>query len=155
MADRKFMAFEADGRLFIFTRLPIGITNGATCCQQVLDEIIVNDHQILPDRERMRPLLEMKPPDSTPNLKRTLGLLSHYAKWVPNFSQKIRPLVEVKTFPMAKSAKQAPEELKNEISRASLAAIDDEAVFVVETDASADEIKQTVYYRTNYYRKSV
>ncbi|XP_068205242.1 uncharacterized protein [Palaemon carinicauda] len=153
MADQKYTAFEAEGRLFEFMCLPFGVINGATCFQQVLNEIIdkeqlkVNDHQVLPDPERMRPLLEINPPDSTPSLKRTLGLLSHYEKWVPNFSQKIRPLVKVKTFPMAKSAEQALEELKNEISRASLAAIDDEAIVVVVTDASADTVAASLTRR--------
>lgn len=159
VSERPYTAFEAAGKLYEFTRLPFGVTNGATCFQQVLDELIaaenlkdtfayidditicghsryehdqnlerfrrvaekygltvnenksvyaqskisilghvVENHQVKPDPERMTPLLEMCPPSDKPSLRRTLGLLSHYAKWVPNFSEKIRPLVETRTF---------------------------------------------------------
>lgn len=199
--ERQYTAFEADGRLMEFTRIPFGITNGVACFQQVLDDIIrsedlldtvayvdditvcgrtreehdfnlekfrqaarkygltinedktryaqtsvttlghvIQEHKISPDPERMKPLLEMAPPGDAKARLRVLGLLSHYAKWVPNFSEKIRPIVECNTFPMSENAISAFSKLKQEISQASLSAIDDKAPFVVETDASAGAI---------------
>ncbi|KRX78609.1 Retrovirus-related Pol polyprotein from transposon gypsy [Trichinella sp. T6] len=34
------MAFEAGGRLYQFKRIPFGVTNGATCFQRVMDNIL-------------------------------------------------------------------------------------------------------------------
>ena len=39
-ADRPFTAFEADGKLYQYTRLPFGITNGVSFFQRLIDEII-------------------------------------------------------------------------------------------------------------------
>ena len=98
---------------------------------------VIEDHTISPDPERMKPLLEMQAPEDIRAKQRALGLLSHYAKWVPNFSEKVRPIVECSSFPMTKTALEAFNRLKHNISQASLHAIDDSAPFVVETDASA------------------
>ena len=199
--ERQYTAFEANGRLFEFTRIPFGVTNGVACFQQVLDEIIqeenltdtfayidditicgrsreehdenltrfrkvaekygltvneskskysqtsistlgyiIGDHQIRPDPERMKALLEMPVPLDKRAKQRALGLLSHYSRWVQNFSGKVRPIVENDTFPMSAAAEIALRQLKEEISQASLVAIDDNIPFVVETDASAEAI---------------
>lgn len=199
--EREFTAFEANGRLFEFTRIPFGITNGVACFQQILDDIIENEdladtfayvdditicghtekehdanlrkfrsaaakygltintekskyrltrittlghvienQKIRPDPERMRPLIEMPAPKNLKAQQRVLGLLSHYSKWVPNFSEKIRPVVNNKTFPIDYNTLQSIEALKHEISKASLCAIDENVPFFVETDASSEAI---------------
>ncbi|OUC47816.1 hypothetical protein D917_06635 [Trichinella nativa] len=38
--DKPYIAFEADGRLYQFKRIPFGVTNGATCFQRVMDNIL-------------------------------------------------------------------------------------------------------------------
>ena len=38
--DRKYTAFEIDGKLYQFTRLPFGITNGVSAFQRSIDNII-------------------------------------------------------------------------------------------------------------------
>ncbi|KRX40031.1 Retrovirus-related Pol polyprotein from transposon gypsy [Trichinella murrelli] len=38
--DKPYMAFEAGGRLYQFKRIPFGVTNGATCFQRVMDNIL-------------------------------------------------------------------------------------------------------------------
>ena len=40
IADRDYTAFEADGRLFRFTRLPFGVTNGVSVFQRIMDDLI-------------------------------------------------------------------------------------------------------------------
>lgn len=39
-ADRPYTAFEADGKLFQYTRLPFGVTNGVSCFQRIVDNLI-------------------------------------------------------------------------------------------------------------------
>ena len=151
-ADRPFTAFEADGMLGQFTRMPFGVTNGVSCFQRKMDEFILsnnipntfafmdnvyvcgmdqNDHDrcwsifenaartnnftfnedktefsttklkilgsiiengvLRPDSDRLKPLRELPPPHDSKSLKRTLGLFSHYSKWIPKFSDKISP----------------------------------------------------------------
>ncbi|MEL6804034.1 MAG: reverse transcriptase family protein, partial [Bacteroidota bacterium] len=49
----------------------------------------VGNNVIKPDPERLKPLLEIPPPASSKSLKRILGMFAYYAKWVPNFSDRI------------------------------------------------------------------
>ena len=46
-SDRPYTAFDGDGKLLQFTRMPFGITNGVPCCQQKMDEFIQKHN--LPD----------------------------------------------------------------------------------------------------------
>ena len=39
-SEQMYTAFEADGGLYEFTRIPFGVTNGVTCFQRVIDRII-------------------------------------------------------------------------------------------------------------------
>nr|XP_039262013.1 uncharacterized protein LOC120338143 [Styela clava] len=38
--DREFTAFEAEGNLYQFTRLPFGITNGVSCFQRIMKQLV-------------------------------------------------------------------------------------------------------------------
>ena len=38
--ERRYTAFEADGNLYQFTRIPFGVTNGVAAFQRVIDNII-------------------------------------------------------------------------------------------------------------------
>ena len=38
-ADRPFTAFEANGKLYQYTRLPFGVTNGVSCFQRIVDNV--------------------------------------------------------------------------------------------------------------------
>jgi hypothetical protein len=97
---------------------------------------VIENKKVSPDLERMRPLMEMPVPSDMNSLRRALGLLSYYSKWIPRFSEKLRPILSVKAFPLSTAAVKAFEEMKTEISEASLHAIEDGVPFVVETDAS-------------------
>jgi len=52
-------------------------------------------------------------------------MFAYYAKWIPNFSDKIQPLVNATFFPLNKSALSAFKLLKNELERATLHSIDE------------------------------
>ena len=153
--DRPYTAFEACGKLYQYTRLPFGVTNGVSYFQRVIDQLIdkyrlkgvyayvdniavsgydkadhdlklkallagskaenltfntdkcvfeknqidllgyrVSHLKIRPDPERLRPLRELPLPKSKTELQRAIGMFSYYAKWLSDFSLKIKPLIE-------------------------------------------------------------
>ena len=55
---------------------------------------------IKPDPDRLAPLLNLPVPEETKSLKRLIGLLSYYAKWIIHFSDKIHVLNNVTKFPL-------------------------------------------------------
>jgi hypothetical protein len=67
-----------------------------------------------------------------------------YAKWIPNFSDKIRPLTQATTFPLDKEALSAFNTLKKELEGATLHSIDETLPFVVESDASDVALSATL-----------
>ena len=163
--DRIFTAFEADGQLFQFIRLPFGLKNAVPSFQRIIDNIIENNNcqgthayldnitvggktqkehdenlqhfmsvakqynltfneskctyssstidllgyrispgTLQPDPERVKPLLELPMPDNPKALRRVIGMFAYYAQWIPNYSDKIKPLVKTKNFPLSKEA---------------------------------------------------
>ena len=38
--DRQFTAFEADGKLYQYTRIPFGVTNGVSFFQRIVNKLI-------------------------------------------------------------------------------------------------------------------
>lgn len=91
---------------------------------------------ISPDPERLKPLLNLPPPDSRKALERTIGMFAHYSRWVQHYSDKVKRLLNSKTFPLTPEAISDFDQLKTEISTAVVSTIDDLEPFVVETDAS-------------------
>ena len=104
----------------------------------------IENNNIRPDKERLKPLLDLPVPTDTASLKRALGMLAHYSKWVNNFSNQIKPLIGITHFPLSNDAKNCFESLKGAIAKASLVAISDNETFTVETDASEYAIAATL-----------
>ncbi|PFX19708.1 Retrovirus-related Pol polyprotein from transposon 17.6 [Stylophora pistillata] len=104
----------------------------------------VGNGLIAPDQERLRPLREFPPPENLQSLKRVVGMFAYYAKWVPNFSEKIQPLSQATTFPLDGNALSAFTTLKKELEKASLHSIDESLPFIVETDASETALSATL-----------
>ena len=101
--------------------------------------------QLRPDPERLRPLQELPEPRDKKSLQRLIGLFAYYARWVPSYSEKIRPLVSsVSSFPLSPECRAAIKQLKTDISRAVVAVIRDDVPFTVETDASDEAIAATL-----------
>ncbi|XP_041360605.1 uncharacterized protein LOC121376884 [Gigantopelta aegis] len=71
-------------------------------------------------------------------------MFAYYAKWIPNFSDKIQPLVSANAFPLSKTALEAFDLLKKELEGAALQSIDESRPFVVECDASEVAISATL-----------
>lgn len=203
--EKMYTAFEANGGLYQYTRVPFGLTNSVPAFQRVintvisdnnlmgtfayLDDVIVcgsnqEEHDsrleqfrkiardynltlneskcqynlreicylgycisggfLRPDPERLRPLLDLPVPPDSASLKRLLGLLSYYSSWIPNYSRRIQPLVNSKSFPFDSTAIQCLESLKEEICKSSVASFDENAPLQVETDASGTSLAATL-----------
>ena len=104
----------------------------------------ISNGEIKPDPDRMKPLRELPPPSDTRTLKSVIGLFSHYSKWIPNFSAKIKPLTSNKAFPLQAEALKAFEILKKDIQDSVVCSIDETKLFVVDTDASDFGIAATL-----------
>ena len=89
---------------------------------------VIEEGEIRPDPERMRPLRELQIPQDSKALKRCLGLFSYYSQWIPEFSYRIKPITSCKSSPLSQEAVEAFESLKK--------TIDESISFDVETDAS-------------------
>ena len=93
-----------------------------------------------PDPERVKPITNLPNPTNKKELQRVIGMFSYYAQWLPQFSEKVRPLIFEKSFPMSEKAQNALKSLKDKLVSAALQIIDENVLFVVETDASDNAI---------------
>ena len=60
----------------------------------------ISHNSIQPDPERLRLLQEYLYPSHAPSLRRAIGMFAYYARWIPQFSDKIRPLTDTLSFPL-------------------------------------------------------
>ena len=116
--------------------------NFSTKCIKILGYLI-EDKIIKPDPDRLAPLMNLPIPKDTASLQRTMGMFAHYCRWIPKFSEKIRPLL-TKEFPLSEKAVKALNSLKKDVADASFSAIESDAQFRVETDASEYAIGATL-----------
>lgn len=202
--ERPYTGFQADGGLYQFCRVPMGVKNGVSVFQRVmnsfikdhnlsgtfsyLDDIIIvgstqeehdlnlrnflhaaklcnmtinqskcalnlttinflgyhiSQNELRPDPERLRPIKELSIPQNHKELQRVLGFYAYYAKWIPKYSFKLRPLVNT-GFPLSKDALDAMNLLNNDIINATIGPIRDDSPFTIETDASSTAIAATL-----------
>ncbi|XP_046841983.1 uncharacterized protein LOC124436099 [Xenia sp. Carnegie-2017] len=104
----------------------------------------VGNGVIAPDQERLRPLKSFPPTENSKSLKRVIGMFAYYAKWIPNYYDKVQPLLQTTSFPLDGDAQNAFTMLKEELQKASLHSIDESLPFVVETDASETALSATL-----------
>ena len=69
-------------------------------------------------------------------LKRCLGLFFYYSQWIPEFSNRIKPITSCKSFLLSQEAVEAFESHKKTVEEYVVTAIDENIPFDVETDAS-------------------
>ena len=105
---------------------------------------MIENGTIRPDPNRLTALLRLPPPADSKGLKRILGFFSHYSKWIRNFSEKIRPLVNTAAFPLNREQLNSFEGLKREIADSAVGAINEGVPFTVETDASHSTLAATL-----------
>ena len=95
----------------------------------------VSHHKIQPDPERLRPLLDLPLPTCKSELQRAIGMFAYYAKWILDFSTKVRPLIQAdltSSFPLTSEAAKAFETLRKELSSSVLTCVKEGVPFVVE-----------------------
>ena len=63
-------------------------------------------------------------------------MFAYYARWIKNYSAKVRPLIANTKLPLDSSGRFAFETLRNDLVNAFLASIDDTEPFTVECGAS-------------------
>ena len=68
-----------------------------------------------PDLDRLRPLLDLPVPFNLKSLRRIIGMFAYYAKWLSNFSEKVRPLNTANIFPLNEEAVNAFNILKQDL----------------------------------------
>ena len=88
------------------------------------------------DPERVKSLLNMPVPTRKKELRRTMGLFTYYAQWLPRYSDRIKPLVDTVTFPLSENAVNCFRQLQNQRANSALKAVDETVSFTLETDAS-------------------
>ena len=105
---------------------------------------VVKNGEIRPDPERLRPLRGLPVPSDTKAHKCILGFFSYYSNWIPVYSDKIQPLVAMKTFPYTPKAAEAFKVVKKTIEESVVCSIDESVRFDIETDASDFAIAATL-----------
>ena len=97
---------------------------------------LIKNKNILPDPDRVKPLVELPVPSDMPGMKRVIGMFAYFSKFIPKFSDRINPLVKASKFPLSPEEVTAFKVLKDALVYASLGHIDEDIPFVLETDAS-------------------
>ena len=72
--------------------------------------------ELRPDPERLKPLLDLSPPVNIKSLKRVMVFFAYYSKWICNFSNKIKVLKEINQFPLSAEAFDAFQGLRMKLS---------------------------------------
>jgi len=96
----------------------------------------IENGNLRPDPDRVKPLMDLPIPGTPKKLRRVIGLYTYYAKWVPKYSNKIKPSVDSTSFPLKGEALSCLKLIKEDLKTATLKAIDEDLPFSVETDAS-------------------
>ena len=97
---------------------------------------LISHNKIRPDPCHLKPLMDMPAPGDSKSLKRCLGMFAYYSKWIPSFSDKMKPLNQICKFPLEGIQLQALKQLKSDLLRACLHCIHEDEPFEVECDAS-------------------
>ena len=97
-----------------------------------------------PDPDRIKTLLILPEPTSNKEQQRIVGLFAYYAQWIPQYSEKIKLLIQNCAFPLVDEAMRSFKLLKSELAEVSLGIIDENILFVVETDASNFALSATL-----------
>ena len=106
----------------------------------------ITHSQIRPDPERLRPLLKMPLPQCKTELQRVLGMFSYYARWIPNFSSKIKLLKSNVNsfFPLSSDTSRSFSTLRSDLAAACVSCIQEGVSFVLECDASESALAATL-----------
>ena len=96
------------------------------------------------DPARVKTLQDLPSPNNRKEQQRVIGLFAYYAQWIPQYSDKIKPLISNVIFPLADEALLSFQNLKSDLINVSLEVIDENSLFAVETDASDVAVSATL-----------
>ena len=97
-----------------------------------------------PDPNRLKPLLDLKPPHNAKSLQRVVGMFAYYAQWISTFSDKIKLLNSVSKFPLNQKQISVFQTLKHDLASAAMHAMDEDIPLTLETGASDFAIAATL-----------
>jgi len=92
--ERKFSAFKANGRLYQFQLILFGLKKNINLLGYHISKGILQANP-----GNMKLVLDTPIPFNAKELQHMLGMFSYYAKWIPYYSEKIKPLVVLKKTP--------------------------------------------------------
>lgn len=107
-------------------------------------EYVISNKTSKPDPNRLKRLLELPIPKDAASLRRALGMLSHYCRWIPRFLERVHLLLKKNPFPLSIEATSVFKTLKKNVARASMIVIRNDMPFKAETDASDFAIAATL-----------
>ena len=103
----------------------------------------IHNGSLRPDPDRVKTLRELPPPKTTKEQQRVVGLFAYYAQWISHYSDKIKPLVINRVFPLKDQALSSFVNLNSELADVTLGVINEKDPLTVETDASDVAISAT------------
>ena len=104
----------------------------------------IKNGTLQPDPARVKTLQDLPSPNNRKEQQRVIGLFAYYAQWIPQYSDKIKPLISNVIFPLADEALLSFQNLKSDLINVSLEVIDENSLFAVETDASDVAVSATL-----------
>ena len=75
----------------------------------------ISNGMLQPGSDRVKPLSELPMPNTGKEFQSLVGIFAYYAQWVPCFSEKLKPLIATKEFPLREEALQALKTLKQDL----------------------------------------
>ena len=121
---------------------------------------IVTKDGILVDPEKVEVIEKLKPPTTVKEVRRFIGMLSYYRKFIGNFSEVAEPLINLTKknvkFEWNDSCQKAFEILKDRITRAPiLIHPDNSKSYILQTDASDFSVGAVLLQTCGEYNKPV
>lgn len=132
----------------IFERfIEAGLTFSKEKCNFCIPELkylgyVVSSKGLHVDVDKVRAILELKPPKNATEIRRVIGMASWYRRFIPSFPHLINPLTELlkknRKWEWSKECERSFQSLKNALVSAPILSCPDfSKPFVVQTDASA------------------
>lgn len=144
----------------VFTRLSTaGLTLNREKCSFCRAELkylgyVVNRHGLHVDPEKVEAMVNLPTPNNISEVRRIIGTISWYRRFVPRFSEMIAPLTHLlrkrNKFQWTLDCEEAFQKIKDALVSASILATPDfEQPFYLQTDASAYGIGAVLFQRRN------
>ncbi|KAG5873976.1 hypothetical protein JTB14_025278 [Gonioctena quinquepunctata] len=86
---------------------------------------VIEDKMIKPDPERLETLIHFPAPSNLPYLRRAIGMLAHYSKWIHSFSGRIHRLANWGSLSITEQLLHDLENLNDEILKSVVTPIKD------------------------------